>query len=427
MKIKKTFLSNGIKLILVNLPDSPSVTTIIFNAVGSRYEQISNSGVTHLIEHSIFNGSKKYPTQKEVSFSFESLGASIDAGTSKEYTFYLAKCVKENFFKVFDILSDLYINPLFSAEEINKEKKVVIEEIRMYRDNPMESVMETFSKYLWAKQPIGRGVSGTIKSVKELDAVKLRNFINKYYNTGFTQIIISGDLQKISNIAQTVGKKFSVLTKGIYSSPQQVKNDLLKNTVICKTEKVEQTHIVFGTYGPGLNNEDRFSTAVGNTILGQGMGSNLFRSIRQKHGLAYYVNSGNLSYVDSGAIYIRAGVDNRRIEKSLKLISEEINNLLNGEFNDHDLNRARELLKSALVLELDSSDSMGLYIGLQDLLIGRPLSIREVKKRVDSVTKDEVLRVFQKMFKRPKLLTMIAPIEIDTRNLEEIISTVGEK
>ena len=378
MKIIEKSLKGGTKLILIDLPDSSSITAAIFAKVGSRVETNAQAGISHLVEHCIFKGSRKFPTPQIISFSLEGLGASVDAGTSKEYTYYMVKSVKENFTEVFDILLDIYINPLMEDSSVRREKKVVLEEIRMYRDDPTDEVSKLFTQTLWKGQNLGREISGGITTVKSLNSDGLKKFVRKNYTRKNTQIVISGNLRGLEDIGSTITQKLLNLSEDIGSSVEPAKETMLQDTVIYKKDKVEQTHLILGTYGISLNDPNKFAAAVGNTILGQGMGSKLYRSIRHEHGLAYYINSGNLSYTDSGALYIRAGVDQKRMGRALESIAQEINSMMSGDFTDQELHRAKQMLKSALTLELDGSDSMGLYVGIQHLLVREPVTIDDV-------------------------------------------------
>ena len=425
MKIKKSKLSNGTQLILVDLPDSTSVSAIIFAKVGSRNESKETAGISHFTEHCLFKGSKKYPSAKDLSFGFEELGAGIDAGTSKEYTYFMIKALKENASEVIHILTDLYMNPLFPEDEILRERNVVLEEIRMYKDNPMDGIVRLFSKNMWKDQPVGRSISGTISSVRSLGREDLQKHVQKYYQSGNTQIVIAGDIARIGDAISRLEIDMSSLPEGKMKSPTKAKENLDENRVICKEEDVEQAHLILGCYGVNLNDDDKFASAVGNTILGQGMGSKLYESLRHRQGLAYYVNSGNISYTDSGSMYIRAGVDHRRVEKAVLAMKEEINNVIGGYFSEKEVHRAKQLLKSALVLELDSSDSLGLYIGHQELLIDDPLSLEEIKNKVDGITREDITNIFKSKFGGPKLFTMISPKCVNDRPIEDIIEEIG--
>lgn len=426
MKIKKSKLSNGAQLILVDLPDSTSVSAIIFAKVGSRYEGEEIAGISHFTEHCLFKGSKKYPSAKKMAFGFEELGAGIDAGTSKEYTYFMAKALKGNASEAIQILEDLYMNPIFPEGEIMLERNVILEEIRMYKDNPMDEIIRIFSKNMWKDQPIGRSISGTISSVRSLGRVDLQKHIQKYYQGESTQVVIAGDLSGMRNAISGLEVDMSNLPAGRRRYATKAKENLGRNKVICKEDDVEQAHLILGCYGVNLNDDDKFAAAVGNTILGQGMGSKLYGSLRHKQGLAYYVNSGNLSYTDSGAMYIRAGVDHRRLEKAVLAIKHEINDVIDGCFSEKEVHRAKQLLKSALVLELDSSDSLALYIGHQGLLIDDPLSLDEIQMKVDCITREDISRVFKAKFSGPKLFTMISPKCMNNKLIENIIAGIGE-
>ncbi len=426
MKIIERSLKGGTKLILVDLPDSTSITAAIFVKVGSRIESNSESGISHLIEHCIFKGSRKFPTPQIISFSLEGLGASIDAGTSKEYTYYMVKSVRENFPAVLDILLDIYTNPLMEEDSVQREKGVVLEEIRMYRDDPTDEVSKLFTQTLWKNQSLGREISGNITTVKSLGAKDLMEFIRKNYTRKNTQIVISGNLDNLENVSRSIAQKLSDLSEEPIGSFTAAEESLLQDTVVYKKDKVEQTHLILGTYGVGLNNPGKFAAAVGNTILGQGMGSKLYRSIRHEHGLAYYINSGNLSYTDSGALYIRAGVDQKRIYRALESIVLEINSMMSGDFSDEELHRAKQMLKSALTLELDGSDSMGLYVGIQNLLVKEPMNIDEVKAAVDAVNKSDIVQIFRSIFSKPMLLSIISSKDIEETKLRDILSQIGD-
>lgn len=420
MPVKKQKISNNSQLLLVDLPEASSMSFIILSGVGSRYETDENAGVSHLAEHCLFKGSKKYPSPNDVSFTLESLGAAVDAGTSKEYTYYLVKVVPEEFEQATDVLLDIYMNPLLEEKEISREKRVVLEEIRMYKDNPMDVVVELYNRSLWKKHPLGRKISGSITSVRGLGRDDILKHVNQFYTGASTVFVVAGDLKK-NKVEKRLVKKLNSLKKGRSYNPKVARKVLRANELVVKKENVEQCHLILGTYGLGLNDSNRFPLAVGNTVLGQGMGSRLYRMVRQSNGLAYYINSGNLSYSDSGSIYIRAGVDKNKIEKSLSLIMDEIKRIIQGEIEDDDCSRAKQILKSSLTLDLDSTDSVGLYVGLQEVLVKKPLSVRDIKKLIDSVTKEEIIKVFQEIFSQPLLTALISPQELDSGKIKKVL------
>jgi len=260
-----------------------------------------------------------------------------------------------------------------------------------------------------------------VESVSDLSRDDIFEARKKTYSQESTYIVVSGNISERSKIIDHVSSELKSLPQKQAIQNKKILNTLSDDKFLLKVDDIEQSHLILGTYGLNMNSDLRFNSAVMNTILGQGMGSKLFRNIRQHNGLAYYVNTGKIDYVDSGSIYVRAGVNNENLVNAIENIIVELNNMIDGDITDSEMHRAKELLKSSLVLGLDSGDSLGLYTGLQRLLMDNPLEIADVIEKVDKVDIEGVKSLAYNLWSQPMLLTMISPTEVDKDQVLSII------
>lgn len=398
----KTF-PNKLTGLVIEDHDSPSVAVVIMVRVGSRYEADKINGLAHFVEHTIFKGTSKRPTTEQIGMEVESLGAQMNAFTAQDYTGYYIKSPKEHFDNSIDVLSDMFLNSLFQEKEIEKERGVIIEEKRMYEDQPMERVVRLFNEELFRNHELGREIVGTEESIRNIKRNDFINFIDKFYSSRNTIIIVAGDVKKEHAFDQ-IGKLFES-----YSEKPEIKPHMYdKRSVKCEKynvyKPIQQSHLVLGGFGPSRLDENRYIFKVANAILGQGFSSRLFQIIRDKLGLAYYVYSSLEQYNEVGALNIGMGVENTKVQQAINAVVEELMALKKGQFRDDELVRAKNYLVGHLTIGLETSDDIAMWYGSQLLLNKKVLSIEQVKQKILAVTRDQIMEILTEYISSDNLL-----------------------
>lgn len=412
MEYQKTTLKNGIRILYVPIPAVESATVMVWIRCGSRFEEGRVSGISHFLEHVVFKGSQKRPSAKAISEAIDSLGCEFNAGTSKEWTHFYVKARASAMPKAVDILADMVLHPLLRPEDIAREKGVILEEISLYEDTPIYKINDLFENLIYAQSPLGWDISGTpetVKKIKKDDFVKYRS---KYYYPGNMVITVAGAVSK-SDAFGSAEKYFGGLER---SSQVQEKPKLtFKQTlpqVSLKKKKVDQAHVILGFRGDPMGESRRFVESVLTSILGGGMSSRLFTEVREKRGLAYSVKTSSEHYLDNGYFSTYAGLDTERVSEAIKVMLEVHYGLVTKKYplTPREFNKAKEYLKGNIALSLEDTKNVDLFFGLEELMLGKPLSPEEVFNAIDKVTIDEVYHLAKDFFKPEKLnLAIIGP------------------
>ncbi len=390
--IKQSRFQNGIDLLQILDPNAHSVTILIFVNVGSRYEHKAISGIAHYVEHTFFKGSEKYPNSKVLGMEIEKLGGSSNAFTGYEYTGYYIKVPKDNFVKAVEIISDLIKNPLFPNQEVEKERGVIVEEIRMYDDIPMRKVDQQFMSELFGGNPLGRDIAGSIETVSSMGRNEILDFVASNYTGENLDVVIAGnadqsDINKIEEFFQGISQGSKNEFEKFSSYERELKTSKIQ-------KDLEQTHIVIGGFGKSRGDEMKYPIKLGNTILSSGFGSILFQSIREDLGLAYYIKSSHNFFHDCGYWSVNMGVDNTRIQQAVDKVVEKLKDFVDGEFDEDDIDRAKNYYLGNLVTELESTDEKAYWYGTQFLLENKIKSVGEIKSMIMDITKDEIIEAW---------------------------------
>ena len=418
---KITTHPSGLKLITFEMSHMNSVSVGIWVGTGARYEKIELSGVSHFIEHLLFKGTENR-TGKEISQTIEGLGGALNAFTGEEYTCYYSKVLSEYLDTTFDVLWDMVMNNTFSNDDINKEKSVVKEEINMYQDIPAQYVQDILSKVMWPDQPLGRMILGSEQTVDALTNDKLVEYKKKYYN--LNNIIISAagkiDHDKMYQLVEKYIEKQSV--SGDEETPVPVVEKQINPEVNVFNKDTEQVHIALGVRALPREHEDRYILKVLNTILGENMSSRLFQVVREKHGLAYSIHSSIERYNDTGALIVSAGTEEKNLYKAIELIVQETKCMKDSGITDDELERGKRFSIGQLSLGLEKTMNVMLWMG-ESLLCSKKVSdIDEILKKIQSVTKDDIARVSEKVFTNANLnLAVIGPVS-NEQKLKEIFT-----
>ena len=415
-------LSNGIRIITVEMPTLESATVTYWVGVGSRYEPKNVSGLSHFLEHMVFKGSKKRPSAKEISEAIDAIGGEFNASTSKEWTNFYIKARYGVIETAFDVLSDMVLNPLLKVEEIEKEKGVILEEMAMYEDTPMAKIEDIFERTIFPGNPMGRDVIGTrstVSSILQKDFVRYRE---TYYGSNNFVVTVAGGIKR-NDVLKLAEKYLGSMKIKPKKEINRFKSTQKGPKVLLESKKNEQGHLILGFLGKERGHEDRFSEAVLDSILGGGMSSRLFIEVRERRGLAYAVRTSSEHYKETGYLSTYAGVDLKRIDDAIKVILEEHYELASGKkpISEKELNKGKEYLKGHLALSLEDTKAVDGFFGIQELMLGKAETPSDVIAKIDKVTVDDVYALAKKFFKPERLnLAIIGPYK-DSSRFEKLL------
>ena len=417
MKYQLTKLKNGIRLLTVPLPSLESVTITVWIKVGSRFEPRKIGGISHFLEHMAFKGSKKRPTPREISSIIDGIGGAFNAGTSREWTNFYIKTRAELAETAFDVLSDMLLNPILDVEEIVRERGVILEEIAMKEDTPMNKIADLFTGLLFEGSNLGNDVIGTPESIKAISKDDFVTYRKTHYGGENMVITVAGGVKE-KEILSLSNKYFSGFPQKKGKIPTKFASKQQKPKVLLESKKSEQAHLILGFRAYERVHKDRFALAVLSTILGSGMSSRLFYEIRDKRGLAYAVNSSISHYVDTGLFAVYAGVVVKKVDEAIKVIIDQNYGLADGDYpiKKSELTKAKEFIKGRNTLALEDTRNVNDLFGLNVLFLPRILTPAEIFEKIDKVTINDVYRVAKDIF-NPKLvnLTLIGPYKSKAR------------
>ena len=393
--IQTTTLSNGVRVITERMAHVRSVSMGIWIGAGSRREQPQENGITHFIEHMVFKGTTNRSAE-EIARSVDSIGGGLDAFTAKELVSYNTKVLDEHLPLAFDVLADLVLNPLFRAEDIEKEKSVILEELKMEVDNPEYLLHEIFSSNFWKDHPIGKPILGTKDTVRSFHRDMLQEFFTRTYSPANILITAAGHLEH-AQLAELAAERFESLrnVQQTHVDPAPVAHSRL---VFRNKTSLEQTHMYMGVPSYPLPHEERFTCYVLNTVLGGGMSSRLFQKVREQQGLAYAVFSELSMYRDTGLLAIYAGTALETARQVVDAIMREFRDLKDHKVPDDELRRAKDHLKGSFMLGLESTSSRMSNLARQEMYFKRFFTLDEMLESIESVTAEGVRKVAQELF-----------------------------
>lgn len=413
---KKTVFDNGLRIIAHPMPGMQSVALGIWIKVGGRYEAEQFKGISHFLEHLLFKGSKKFSCRK-IKESIEGVGGALNGFTSEELTCYLVKMPSRYIDLALKVLSDMVINPKFPQKEIEKEKTVIIEEIKMYKDLPQSYVYELLDELLWPNQPLGMTISGTVESVSRIGRGDLSSFKEQYYIPANIVVSVAGKFEyaklskDIKNIFCATGKK--KLSKFLPAAEKQAQPQL---KIFAK--ETEQTHLALGFHGFSRNHPLRQTLALLHIILGANMSSRLFNEIREKRGLAYEIGTHVKHFQDTGVFMVHAGIDNRKINEAVRLILKELEKVKKIPVTVDEFKRAKEFYLGQLMLALEDTLDHMLWIGESTASLDKAYSLAEIIQEVQKIKREDLREVAQNLFKEKHLnLALIGPLKGSEQNI----------
>lgn len=414
MKPEVTTLSNGLRVLTIDTKSFPTLTTILLIGAGSRYENEHNNGIAHFFEHMAFKGSKKYPDSFTITSTIEGLGGKYNAFTSKDHTGYWIKATSDNFETVVDVIADMILEPKLLAEEIEKEKGVIKEEINMYEDTPMWKSGDLFEELLYKGTSLGYEIAGTKETVDSFTRQTFTDYMNQLYHPDNAVLIVAGGFDgRKKEYVDVIQRAFGAWERHpVSGSFEPVVEHQTKPAVLSYHKKTEQTHFCLGFRSHGFSHPSKFASSVLATMLGGGMSSRLFIEVREKRGLCYYISTGRTSYADVGSFVTSAGVTNDRekTKDAIKVILKEHKKMLNGEFSPEELKKAKSLIKGRTLLSMEDSQNVASYFGNELLLQNEIKTPEEIIEKIEAVTAEEIIAAARDIFNPNNLnLSIIGP------------------
>jgi predicted Zn-dependent peptidase len=404
------------------MKDRRSLAVGIWINVGSRFESPQFSGISHFLEHLVFKGTKSYSCQK-IKESIEGVGGSINGFTLEEATCYLIKIPANYLDLALNILSDMVINPTLPEEEIERERTVILEEIKMYKDLPQSYVYDILDRLLWPNQPLGRSILGSTESINRIKKKDLYSYKQHYYTA--QNIVVSGaGFLDHNSFKDKVKKIFRILkNEGIneFSRAKEVQNQPQLELVHKDTE---QTHLALGFHGFKRGHPLKYALSLLHIILGANSSSRLFNEIREKRGLAYEIGTQVKCLNDTGAFIIHAGVDNRKVEETLKLIFQELHKVKDKSLNFDELKRAKEFYLGQLMIALEDTMDTMLWIGESTLTLNKTYTLNQIIKEIKRIEPADLVEVSHLIFKEEKMnLALIGPLKQKEKTIENLLKT----
>ena len=404
-----TQLPNKIRIVSQEFKDRDSASIGVWVGAGGRYEGKDNKGIAHFIEHMAFKGSAKYSCDQTKQL-IEGVGGNLNAFTAEEETCYYAKVPASHLKKTFDVLADISFFPKITSKDLEKERTVILEEIKMYHDLPQYYVGELLEGLLWPDHPLGQSLAGTSKTVGEMSAVNLKDFKTTHYVPGNTVISACGSM-KHEELVALVSAKLGKLSGPLPPSYIPARRDQEKPAVHLYTKATEQMHLALGYLAYETNHEDYYILALMSIILGGNMSSRLFNEVREKRGLAYSVSSGIKSLNDTGVFMVRAGVDNSKIVDALDLILKVLAKLASGGIKEDEFKRAQEYYMGQFLLGLEDTMDQMLWMGGGVMSNDQVKSMADVIKKIKAVTRADIKRVASEILDPQRLnVSIIGPM-----------------
>ena len=387
MDIHNKEMKNGLMVLSEVMPHLRSVSLGVWVKCGSRFEDPRFSGIAHFIEHLLFKGTATRSTE-EIAETIDAVGGQLNAFTEKEYIGFYARVLDEHLQPAFDLLADIVLNPAFPSREIKRERSVIFEEISMIDDSPQELVLDLYMERCWKGHPLGRPIAGTKKTVAEISRSDVGKFFKKNFTAGNIILSAAGSI-KHKEIQRLAEKYFAGLETGVPASPGEPPV-FSPGRFVRRKAHLEQTHICLGTIAPTMSSGERYCAHLLNGILGGGMSSRLFQNIREKKGLVYSIYSMLASYHDAGTLTVYAGTAHETAAKVVELTLKEFRKMRRELVSGEELKRAKECIKGAITLGLESSSSRMTNLAQQMIYHGRLYDLEETLSAVDRVTDREI-------------------------------------
>lgn len=402
--IEKHTCKNGLRIVKETIPAVRSVTIGIWIRTGSRNENNANNGISHFLEHMLFKGTEKR-TARDIAESFDAIGGEVNAFTSKEYTCFFAKVLDTHKEQALDILADMFFHSAFDESEMESEKKVVLEEIKMYEDTPDDMVHDLLARASYGHHPLGYPILGTDEHLASFRPETLRQYMNKRYKPENVVVSVAGNVDDafVERIDQYFGTYQNATEQESLQQPVFMAETMERN------KDTEQAHLCLGFDGLAVADESMYSLIILNNVLGGSMSSRLFQEVREQKGLAYAVFSYHSSFIDSGMLTIYAGTGKEQLPQLEEIIQTTVNSLITDGLTDKELINSKEQLKGNLVLGLENTSSRMSRNGRNELLLHRHRTLDDMIRDIDAVDHDSIRTVLDRVFATSPARALIAP------------------
>jgi predicted Zn-dependent peptidase len=412
---ERTSLKNGLRVLTAPLPHAQSVACYVMLAAGSRYEQESNRGIAHFAEHMFFKGTERRPTSRELSSIVDGIGGEFNAFTSKEYTGYYIRCAGEQRDTALDVLVDMIRHSKFDAEEVEREKGVIIEEMNMYFDTPRDYVSSIYDELVFGDNPLGWETLGTRETIRAATRDTFMEYLDRWYAPHRMVVGVSGMVgdDLVPRLEELLG---DLGGNGAGSPAPAAVERSSDPQVRVHTKDSDQAQVCVGIPSYPLEHPDRYALQMLSTVLGTGMSSRLFLEVRERRGLAYYIFGINQSYTDAGTLFAQGGVDIARIDEAVQTIVEQFRRLAEEPVPPDELEKARALAKGRFVLQTESPNGLLLFGLRREVLEGKAAEPVELLAGLDAVTAEDVQRVAQDLIAGQGIrLAVIGPFDDEER------------
>ncbi len=399
---RRTVLPSGLRVVTQEVPAARSASVAIFVPVGSRHEDDEHAGLSHILEHLVFKGTRAHPEAGALSQRVEGVGGSVNASTDRELTVYSSKVPAEQAAVALEAVSELALHPLLRARDLRSEKPVIVDEIRMYVDSPSDHIFTMFDELLYGKHPLGREIAGTIGSVRRATHEAVVDHWRAAYRPGAVVLAAAGaiDHEAVLRLAAewqadgpSLNGKAPHRTPVAMTAPRPVQAGAMRVSY----RRLSQGNLCLGMPGVSRDDPDRWALDLLGAILGDGMGSRLFMELRERRSLVYDVSTFSATYADSGTFGVHAGFDPEDAERVVRAIVEQLDRISTDPVRPEELDRARAYTRGRLELRMEDSGAVAGWIGTGETLLPRILTVDEVIAQLDAVTADDLLRVARRI------------------------------
>src|SRR4030067_2099796 len=404
---RKEQLDNGIRVVAESIPSVKSVSLGIWVRVGSRDEEAKDAGISHFTEHMFFKGTA-HRSAHDIALAMGSLGGELNAFTTRETTTFYVKVLDEHISKGIEIISDLFLHSSMTRKDMEKEKQVVLEELKMVEDDPEDYIHDMHSRLVWDGNPLARPIVGSVETIQGLNRNSMLDFIGVHYHPANIIVSVAGNFE-FSNLLKllnrSVGKLRRKVTEIKRTQPE------LKNGIGVKNKTIEQVHLCLGTLGLSQNDKRRYALYALNAILGSSMSSRLFQEVREKRGLVYSIYSYLSSFTDSGVLNIYAGTSKEALPVVLELVIREIRKIRNNGISRREMIRVRNQMKGNLMLGLESTSNRMSRLARDEIYLNRYFSPEEIIDEIEKITPSQIRDLTEGLFKTPYLsLAVLGPV-----------------
>lgn len=396
--VQKTRLDNGLKVVTEQVDSVKSVSVGIWVKTGSRNEPDEKAGITHFLEHMLFKGTETRSAY-DIALSMESVGGYMNAFTSSEYTCYYTRSLDSELERALEVLSDMVQNSIFPEEELEKEKKVVIEEMKMYRDSPEDYLFESFSGHVFKGHPLGRPIIGYEETVNAFTREDLFRYIEERYQPWNLLVSVAGNVEH-ERVVELAGKLLNGPATERESGLATNHLPAYEPDKLVVTKPIEQTHMIIGRRGLHYDHNDRYRLLLANTVLGGGMSSRLHQNVREKYGYCYSIGTFNQSYIDSGLFGVYIGTDRNYVDHVRELIFAEFDRMIEEAVPEKELSEAKSQLKGKLLLSQESMSNRMTRLARSELYYDRFVSLDELVENIDRVTSGDIQEFSREFFNK---------------------------